>query len=108
MRKAQYQFGWDWGPRLVTAGIWKDVKIEFWNTARIETIKVEQKKLSGKSADLYIHTSILAEKEGKYTFRINDKANTVQLKKETTGWLFLLPFGIRNCGSLTDGGSISL
>ncbi len=27
VRKAQYQFGWDWGPRLVTCGIWKDVRI---------------------------------------------------------------------------------
>lgn len=28
-RKAQYQYGWDWGPRLVTAGIWKDVNLNF-------------------------------------------------------------------------------
>lgn len=28
IRKAQYQFGWDWGPRLVTCGIWKNVRIE--------------------------------------------------------------------------------
>jgi beta-mannosidase len=27
VRKAQYQFGWDWGPRLVTAGIWKKVQL---------------------------------------------------------------------------------
>lgn len=27
IRKAQYQFGWDWGPRLVTCGIWKDVRL---------------------------------------------------------------------------------
>lgn len=27
MRKAQYQFGWDWAPRLVTCGVWKDVKL---------------------------------------------------------------------------------
>ncbi|MFI5134966.1 MAG: glycosyl hydrolase 2 galactose-binding domain-containing protein, partial [Chitinophagales bacterium] len=26
-RKAQYQFGWDWGPRLVTCGVWKNVKL---------------------------------------------------------------------------------
>ncbi len=26
-RKAQYQYGWDWGPRLVTCGIWKPVKL---------------------------------------------------------------------------------
>lgn len=94
VRKAQYQFGWDWGPRLVTAGIWKDVKIEFWNTAKIETIQIEQKKLSGKTADLDIHTSILAEKEGKYTFRINDEVNTVQLKKGNN--LLTIPFAIKN------------
>jgi beta-mannosidase len=28
VRKAQYQFGWDWGPRLVTCGIWKPIRIE--------------------------------------------------------------------------------
>ncbi|MER3471609.1 MAG: glycoside hydrolase [Chitinophagaceae bacterium] len=27
VRKAQYQFGWDWGPRLLTCGIWRDVRL---------------------------------------------------------------------------------
>jgi beta-mannosidase len=27
IRKAQYQFGWDWGPRLMTCGIWKEVRL---------------------------------------------------------------------------------
>lgn len=31
IRKAQYQFGWDWGPRLVTCGIWKGVRLEGWS-----------------------------------------------------------------------------
>jgi len=26
-RKASYHYGWDWGPRLVTCGIWKPIKI---------------------------------------------------------------------------------
>ena len=26
-RKAQYQYGWDWGPKLLTSGIWKPVKL---------------------------------------------------------------------------------
>jgi beta-mannosidase len=30
-RKAAYHYGWDWGPRLVTAGIWKDIKIRAYN-----------------------------------------------------------------------------
>ena len=27
-RKAQFQFGWDWGPRFINAGIWKPVWID--------------------------------------------------------------------------------
>jgi len=28
-RKAPYQFGWDWGLRLVTSGIWKPIRLEW-------------------------------------------------------------------------------
>ena len=28
VRKAQYSFGWDWGPRLATSGIWRDIRLE--------------------------------------------------------------------------------
>ena len=34
-RKAQYHFGWDWGPTFVTCGIWKKIKLEGWNGVRI-------------------------------------------------------------------------
>ncbi len=27
LRKAQYMFGWDWGPRLVSCGVWKPVSL---------------------------------------------------------------------------------
>ncbi|CAN5914431.1 glycoside hydrolase family 2 protein [soil metagenome] len=35
IRKAQYQFGWDFGPRLVTSGIWKNVRLEGWNNFKV-------------------------------------------------------------------------
>jgi beta-mannosidase len=38
VRKAQYSFGWDWGPKLPTSGIWRDVYVEGWDTARIESV----------------------------------------------------------------------
>ncbi|MCQ9638510.1 glycoside hydrolase family 2 protein [Chryseobacterium sp. WG14] len=94
VRKAQYQFGWDWGPRLVTAGIWKDVKLAFWNTARLVHVKIEQKSLSDKNADLNIHTLIFADKEGEYTVNINHDANTVHLKKGQNK--ISIPYPIQN------------
>ena len=40
VRKAQYHWGWDWGPVLMTAGIWRDVKLEVY-TARIADLWTE-------------------------------------------------------------------
>ncbi|MGZ4048886.1 MAG: beta-mannosidase [Bacteroidia bacterium] len=51
-RKAQYQYGWDWAPRFVTCGIWKNVKLNFWKDARIMTIKNVQKSLTDSLAEL--------------------------------------------------------
>ena len=51
-RKAQYQYGWDWGPRFVTCGIWKDVKLVCWDDARILNIKSIQKELNDSLAQL--------------------------------------------------------
>lgn len=39
-RKAQYSFGWDWGPRLPTTGIWRGVRLEAFDVARIEDVHV--------------------------------------------------------------------
>ncbi|MCE3283448.1 MAG: beta-mannosidase [Chitinophagaceae bacterium] len=49
VRKAQYQFGWDWGPRLVTAGIWKGVRLVAWDKMHIEDV---QAYMQGDSAEL--------------------------------------------------------
>ncbi|RRJ96888.1 hypothetical protein Ga0100231_024310 [Opitutaceae bacterium TAV4] len=42
IRKMQCQFGWDWGPRLVTAGIWRDIRLEAWNTNRLTHVHIAQ------------------------------------------------------------------
>ncbi len=38
VRKAPYNYGWDWGPRFVTSGIWRPVEIEFWDAVRIDNV----------------------------------------------------------------------
>jgi len=35
VRKAQFQFGWDWGPKFVGCGIWKGIKLTGWNGVKI-------------------------------------------------------------------------
>lgn len=51
-RKAPYQFGWDWGMRLVQMGLWKPVSLTFYNTARIDDIFVKQKEITEEVAKL--------------------------------------------------------
>ncbi|MER7970240.1 glycoside hydrolase family 2 protein [Streptomyces sp. NPDC096080] len=39
LRKMACSFGWDWGPTLVTAGIWRPALLEHWSTARIARVR---------------------------------------------------------------------
>lgn len=80
VRKAQYQFGWDWGPRLVTAGIWKDIQLKCWNFAEIQNIKYDQ-HFSGNIFNLKFEVEINAENSGDYVLNINKLNKTVSLKK---------------------------
>ena len=42
IRKEPCNFGWDWGPMLTTSGIWRDIEVIAWNTARLEQVQVGQ------------------------------------------------------------------
>ena len=42
IRKAHCMFGWDWGPRLPDAGIWRDVYLLLENSSRIEDVHIRQ------------------------------------------------------------------
>src|SRR5689334_11633683 len=39
VRKMACSFGWDWGPDLQTAGIWKPVRLERWRVARLAQVR---------------------------------------------------------------------
>jgi beta-mannosidase len=59
-RKAPYQFGWDWGPRFVTSGVWKPVNLVAWDSARIEDLQIKQINLSKENADLSAVVEVVA------------------------------------------------
>ena len=48
IRKAHCMYGWDWGPRLPDAGIWRDISIIGVETARIRDVHVLQHHNAGK------------------------------------------------------------
>ncbi|CEK14273.1 beta-galactosidase/beta-glucuronidase [Chthonomonas calidirosea] len=50
VRKAQYMFGWDWGPELVSCGIWKDVRLLFVPIARLLHLQYQVLSLSEERA----------------------------------------------------------
>ncbi|WP_049564421.1 glycoside hydrolase family 2 protein [Nonomuraea sp. SBT364] len=39
VRKMACNFGWDWGPALVTAGIWRPIGLESWSGARLAEVR---------------------------------------------------------------------
>lgn len=51
-RKAPYSYGWDWGIRLATCGIWRPVRLVFSDVARIEDYYVRQASVSASKADV--------------------------------------------------------
>jgi len=48
LRKAPCHFGWDWGPQLPPAGIWKDLRLEGYTAARLTDVHVRQHHVGGK------------------------------------------------------------
>ena len=94
VRKAPYQFGWDWGPRFVTAGIWKNVAIRFWKSAQLESVSYSQEKLYDTIAQLKIKTTVNCQKPGIYSIEINNKTKKITLKKGIQ--LVEIPYQINN------------
>jgi len=63
MRKMACNFGWDWGPTLVTAGIWRPVRLESWDQARLAETRVSA-TLAGGDGAVTINALIAAQQDG--------------------------------------------
>ena len=81
IRKQQCQFGWDWGPRLVTAGIWRDLRLEGWTGNRLESVRVTQDHRPDGSVVLRF-TPELARPEASVVMR-----GTISLAGKVVAWI---------------------
>jgi beta-mannosidase len=51
-RKAAYMYGWDWGPKLTTSGIWRPVLLKAWDNVRINSFQIMQDEITVKKASI--------------------------------------------------------
>lgn len=89
VRKAPYQFGWDWGPRMVTSGIWRPVYLTFYDQPIIRDVQIHQKQLDSALAILNVEVDVFLPKQGDYELRIgalkiplNDLKGEHKIKQE--------------------------
>ena len=69
-RKPGYHYGWDWGPRYVTAGIWKPVVLESWDALRIDDLQLRQDRVEEARADIAAIVTVDAVRDGAHEVRL--------------------------------------
>ncbi|MBY8345129.1 glycoside hydrolase family 2 protein [Streptomyces spinosirectus] len=58
VRKMACSFGWDWGPTLVTAGLWRQPRLEHWSTARLAEVRPEVTMDEDGTGIVTVHVSV--------------------------------------------------
>ena len=81
-RKAAYHFGWDWGPRFVTMGIWKPVYLKFYNEVKINHVLTDTKEINEDYAIQEFHIEIESGLNlNDYSLSIGDSLFSIKLKE---------------------------
>ncbi len=57
-RKAPYSYGWDWGIRMTTSGVWRPVTLYFQDVVSVEDFYVRQLKVSKEVAELSVEAEL--------------------------------------------------
>ena len=98
MRKAAYQNGWDWAPRYLNIGIWKDVELLGWSGFRIENVSILTENIDEDNAEMSanIWVSMNEDQELRFAVFYND----VSLAEKTISCGFddfvKIPFKLEN------------
>ena len=99
-RKAGYHFGWDWGPRLVTSGIWKPVKLRGWSHHKIKDLFIKQNRLDSVLAGLtaVIEVNVKGDsKESNVEVLVNKQSiKLVDIELVNGKNVLKIPFNIEN------------
>jgi len=97
IRKTHCQFGWDWGPRLPDAGIWRDIELQFIRGGRLPDVMISQThapghvtlrvapmpELRGEIHSVEMEITVTSPDGGVYTA---DEAGTVEIDHPRLWW----------------------
>src|SRR3989339_999926 len=82
IRKAQYSFGWDWGPSFPTSGIWRKVYLQERPSVKIDSLVFNTKKITKNFAEVEVVTSFnsVAPKIIWLSVSLSDEENVYEQK----------------------------
>ncbi|MBO9154646.1 glycoside hydrolase family 2 protein [Chitinophaga sp. GCM10012297] len=82
-RKAPYHYGWDWGPRYVTSGIWRPVYFVAWNKAQLKDVWIKQQTLTDAAAQMEARLKLDVKQAGVYKFVVQGADKSFNTKTIT-------------------------
>ncbi len=63
-RKAGFEYGWDWGPRFVTAGVFRPVHLDTWTGDRIRALALQTPEVSPTVVRGTVEATVDADQPG--------------------------------------------
>ncbi|TVT01343.1 glycoside hydrolase family 2 protein [Amycolatopsis bartoniae] len=82
VRKMACNFGWDWGPDLVTAGIWRPLALESWRRARLASVR-PLATVDGETGRVAVHVALQREDADPVLVRV--RCDGQEFKATVTG-----------------------
>ncbi len=95
-RKAPYHFGWDWGPRIVSFGIWRPVYLLEWEKAKFSDIQIYQEALTEEKATLCAEIRLDQKDTGSYHLKVRDLADNEILAEKSAAQDLSIQWTIQN------------
>lgn len=81
-RKAGFHYGWDWGPKITPAGIWRPVELQSWDACKLTDVHISQDNIKDSIANLMVGIEIESSCEKTISITTWDKTwKDFKLKK---------------------------
>jgi beta-mannosidase len=77
IRKMACNFGWDWGPDLVTAGIWRQARVERWRAARLGAVRTLATVVDGVG-HVDVHADVIRDTRARLTLRVTCEGRSTE------------------------------